>query len=163
MADTGEWDRHTIPEIGLSFAVNRAWPLDTLDLPGGRMIYQRLPGEAGSFFVRYGPAQTVDAVVAALGGSVAITDDAPGTLAGVTARRVEVTITARGGGSFSDEAPSRDRSPLVVTRLVFVGLSLDGIPLVTGYLLATEERATSEPVLERMLDSVQLDGAQPQD
>jgi hypothetical protein len=153
--ESGNWNRHAIPEIGLSFDVNRDWPLDSLDLPGGRIVSQRLPGEAGSFFVRYGPAQTLAATVSALGGTVTTEVDEPVALAGRPARRLVVKITTRGGGSFVDDAPARDRAPLVVTQLVLVGLTVGGTPVIAGYRLAAEARATSEPVLERMLGSVE--------
>jgi hypothetical protein len=157
---TPDRGRHTIDDLGLSFDVDRAWPLETLSLTDGEMVYQRLPGEAGTFFVRYGAGQTLDAFLAGLGGGLTtVTTDGDETvsIAGHAARRVTLTSRQRAGGTYRDDGPVRERSPVVLTRIVVLGLDLDGTPVLIGYRLYEDERAAYESTLEQMLAGVTID------
>jgi hypothetical protein len=155
-APTNEWTRHEIPELGLAFDARSDWPLETFSLPDGVIVFQRLPGDVGAFLVRYGPGQTLNAVLANLGGGRTTEHDESATVAGLPARRVEVTLRERGGGTFRGDVSPRERSPIVVTRMVLAGLTVRETPVVAGYRVDADERATYEPDLERMLSTLAM-------
>lgn len=148
MIESGaSWRRHRIAGLGLSFEVNPAWPLDTLPLDGGTIVSQRLPDGAG-VFVRYGPGQTLDRFLAALGDALTtatiVRDDVTRFL-GAPARRVTVRLDRR-----PIPGPSSDRP----TLLRVTGFAVHGVPVLVGYRMREDRAAEIEATLERVVGSV---------
>lgn len=151
------WTRHRIAELSLSFAVNPAWPFDTFTSPDGAVVHQQLPGHAGLFFIRYGAGQRLDRFTAGLADALTTTTivtDTPAVISGHPARQLVVDLSRRGGGTYDDDAPVPERAPIVRSRLVVLGLDVRETPVLVGYRVYTDDLATYQPDLDRLLASV---------
>jgi hypothetical protein len=145
--------RHRIPELGLSFETDPAWALDARPLDGGTIVSQRLPNDA-VFFVRYGPSQTLDRFLDALGDmftTATVIDDGPDRIAAVPARRVTVRL---------DRRPIPGRSAETPAMLRVIGFEMRGVPVLVGYRMREERTGEIESALEQIVESVglKLDG-----
>ncbi|WP_163506705.1 hypothetical protein [Fodinicola acaciae] len=137
-------NRHVIEELGLSFAAEPQWPEDRFVGAEWQAVFRHLPGQAGTFFVRYGAGQRIDAFAATLADaltSVTTTLDEPYVVDGRPARRLVLRTNRRDGEAYD---------------VVAVGLEIHGIPVLIGYRV--RESADVQPTLEQTLASVTIAG-----
>ena len=152
------WSRHPIEAIGLAVDVYRPWPIQTMPLPGGAIVYQTAPG-GGAVFVRYGPGETLDAYLAGLGGALTtaeiVADEATRVL-GEPARRATVELVRQPVGIYRDDGDGlvHEQAPESGARIVVTGFSYHGTPVLVGYRIQDEQAAEHWAVLERIVNSV---------
>jgi hypothetical protein len=111
------------------------------------------------FFIRYGAGQQVEEFAASLGDAlttITVMADESAVLADRPARRMTVRVNRKGGGTYDNDAPVRERSPMVRSRLVVLGLELRRTPVLIGYRIYENDTATYQPTLDQMLASVTI-------
>jgi hypothetical protein len=147
------WQRHNIPEIGLSFEIDPTRALETFPLDDGAIVSQRFPGDA-VVFVRYGADQTPDRFLAGLGDYLTTATtlaDEPVTIAGRPARRLTVSLHRRG-----KQIPSRPTYR--PQRIQVTGFSIRDTLVLVGYRLPEDSSDEVRAVVERFVDGVRATG-----
>lgn len=140
------WRRADIAGAGISIDLYPEWAT----LHEERLVYQRFSNE-GTVSVRWGPDATIDDVLAHVGlgtgGTRAIETDETTTLAGSSARRVRIRVTA-------PDAVAHVVPQDPVRIYVYVGFTAGETPVLVGYRAPESELPAVAPLLEHVLASV---------
>src|SRR5512146_3039257 len=144
------WRRVDVPGADISIDQHPAWPV----LYGERLVYQRFSGD-GFVSVRWGPGAAIEDILATVGlGSAGTTRtveaDEPVLVQGLPARRIRLRVSARPAMAIGHRPPPSDPEQVYV----FVGFSVGGTQVLTGYRAPLSELAVVGALAEHILASV---------
>jgi hypothetical protein len=161
MPETESFYRHRIESIGLSIEVYQPWPLESNNVGSGVMIYQRIADNAGLVFIRYGENETIDSYMQNLTDSITtatVTSDKATVFCGHEARLVSIIRDRRAISVHTDRAGQgmmHEYQPQVRTIITLINFRHRGTLILVGYRIHEERFADFEPVLERIINSVE--------
>jgi hypothetical protein len=144
--------RHVIADLGLSFPADSSWAIDSRPLGDDAIVTARLD-DVATFYVRYGPGQSLDAFLGGLGDALTearIVSDETASLLGQSARRVTVLLAHKGRAI----PGPRSTPPL---RLVVTAFSVGGVPVLAGYRVPEEVDEMTVRTLEGVVSGLAVD------
>lgn len=153
------FQRHTIPEIGLSIGFCPEPAVESTLVEGGRNIYQRLAANDALLFLRYGTNETLEKFVSSpadLITTVSPIDDNAVSYCGEPARQVRLLLTRQSLREYRHKQGSLVHvdHPDRRTIIFVIGFSRNDIPVLVGYRILQARFEQSQPLLERFVQSV---------
>ncbi len=161
MSGADDWERYSIPPIGLAIERYVRWPAELAELDEGANFYQRIPDGDGLVFLRYGPRETPDLFLGSLTDAVrtyAIEDDRPVDFLGGPARKLAITQRRAEVGMYRsttpDDLPTHAVVPAGTTRIEITACTANRVPVLVGFRIDADRLAEHRSTIDRILASV---------
>ncbi len=154
-----QWQRRTIPEIGLALDFRSELAIESVELHGGRHVYQRLLGNDGFVFVRYGTHETLQEFIATPADmitSVSVVEDNPVPYYGKQARQLRLVLSRQGLRAYSFEPGGLVHSDIPEQRTIIsvIGFTHNNVPILVGFRIPESYLDQFRPQLDAFLKSV---------